>query len=205
MTQSMISISSLTPIHPYYVRSRLRSGLAPSSRSALIVSLDGITRDFSTFNDDPWAITWDHLLLAVHAKQKLNDLPMLAIVSAFRDQILGRLDHLWTVCLDQTPLTTTATMGIAWSLFADPEGYSRKSCFSGIMEQVKRFIAREHEKAVSKLSLSVTQEAARDCVHQMMMSVRRDGSATPEVTVAKRLGVPYLRVVQLLSLAGPRL
>lgn len=203
MNQPCFFSSSLTPIHPFYVHSRLRSGLASTSRSALIVSRNGVTVDFSTLNDDPWAITWDHLLLALHAKHELNDMPMLAIVSAFRDQILGQLDHLWTVCLDRTPLTTKATMGVAWCLFAHPEGKSGKNCFSSVLEQVKRLLAREHEKAVNKLHLSVAQEATRDCVHNMMISIGQDGLANPEATVAKRVGIPFLRVVQLLSLAGP--
>jgi len=193
--------SSLIPVPTVLFKSSLYTGLTVSMPQALSVSHDGIRRDFSRI-DDPRSITFDDAEWANYARQQKNDLPMLAIFEAFHDQILGRVSQLWTVHCDRGPLVQSALIGVAWALLPIHGRHSFDSFYDLAIAKIESRMASIHTATIEKTYLSRYHEKLRNVVHNLVAALRIARCRNPEFTAAYDLGIPYLRVVQLLSLAG---
>lgn len=194
--------SSLIPVPSGLLKSSLHTGLADSRLKALTVSYLGVCRDFSRI-DDPRSITFEDAQWANHARQHRNYLPTLAIINAFRDQILGRVSQLWTVHCDRGRLVRSSLIGIVRALLPINGQHSSGRFYDLAIAEIDRMLASSHKSVVEKAYLSQDHETLRNSVHGQVTALRLARCRDPELATALNLEIPYLRVVQLLSLAGP--
>ena len=193
---------TLIPVPTGLYKSSLQTGLAPSGRQALCVSHQGDCRDFSGL-DDPRSISFEDAEWALLAKYHGNDMPMIAIINAFRDQILGRIDQLWTVHCDRAKLLKSSLKAVAFAMLPLNRANGPGTFYETAIQKVEEGLASTHENLIEGTYLSLHNEALRNVVHRRVNDLRVARNRHPERAAALDLDIPYLRVVQLLSLAGP--
>jgi hypothetical protein len=215
-----ISLSgfSYAPVHDcFFSKFRAITRLSPTYRQALRVSCDGEFRDFGMI-DSLHDVTTEDARIAERESRSGNKLPKLAILRAFQGFILRRVHHLWTDGVDRGWYVRMA--GFAVSRACHPPRLKARgrllpsSAYPWLREtkapfpihalsSIRQYLDRKHKESRFYLRLPITDEIQRNRIHQAVMNLKAKSVIFDrEAKVAYALDLPYLRVVQYLSLRG---
>jgi len=199
---SRASSLSFVSVPKCFLSSPARTGLTPSIRQALRVFVPGGVRDFGSIaaSDD---VEYEDAALALAEQKAGNDLPLLAILGVFQGIVLRRVSHLWTLGAERDRIVFEGMRAVHQACRRVPD--TPKLPFPmHVLSRVRFFLSFKHKSSMCRLYLSLSNENLRDRVHEAVMAYKaKSVILNREVMVAQDLDIPYLRVVQMLSLWGP--